>query len=100
MTMGFDPGLGKAIGDPYESTSLQDSAFIRFEKGPSGGVEFARNPISGVLLGAFGYARKEVVGILHPNPTHVFKRTLLPNVNFAKLVDACLKTGVLRVEWI
>ncbi len=100
ITVEYDPELGEGIGDPYESTSLQDSAFIRFAKDSSGRVEFARNPISGVLLCASGYSSKRVTGIVHPNPNHVFDRNLLPNIKFAKLTDGCLETGALTVEWI
>lgn len=100
ITMGYDAETGQGVGNLYESTSLQDSAFIRFEKDSAGTVEFARNPISGVLLCAFGYANKEGVGIIHPNPNHVFDRHLLPNIKFARLTDDSLETGELTVEWI
>ena len=100
VSMKYNMVLGRAVGDPYESTSLEDSAFIRFAKGSSGKVEFARDPISGVLLCAFGYATREVVGALHPNPNHHFDRTLLPNVRFAKLADGSLDTGKLEVAWV
>lgn len=100
MTMKCNTALGETVGDPYETTSLADSAFVRFEKGSSSKVGFARTPISGVLLCAFGYANPCVFGALHPNPNHRFDRALLPSVRFAKLADKCLETGELAIEWI
>jgi hypothetical protein len=100
ITMEYDAARGEGVGAPYESTSLQDSAFIRFGTNRDKNVEFARNPVSGVLLCAFGYADPQVVGAPHPNPNHNFDRVLLPRVRLAKLADRCLETGELIVEWV
>jgi hypothetical protein len=98
--MKYSLRTGEAIGDFYESVSLRDSSFIRFEKGQSGKVESARDPISGVLLCSFGYRSPCIVGALHPNPNRRFDRNLLPSVRFAKLADGCLNERSTTVEWI
>jgi hypothetical protein len=96
----IDVRQGRAIGEPYQVTELSDSVFIRFEKGPDGRLESARNNVSAVLLCGFGCDPAEVVGLLHPNPKHGFDRRLLPGIEFVKLVDGCWGTGRLAVEWV
>jgi len=100
LTMKYDAEKGQGVGSIYESTNLRDSAFIRFMKGATGGIEFARNPISSVLLCTFGFDPAKVVGAFHPNPNHKFDRTLLPNIDFCRIVQGSLETGCLKVEWI
>jgi len=100
ITWKYNAQRGQAIGDPYESTSLQDSAFIRFVKGASGKIEFARNPVSAVILCAFRPDPAKVVGALHPNPNHQFERSLLLNIEFGRIVQGSWDTGCLKVEWI
>lgn len=100
ITMRVNPAQGQAIGEPYESADLRDSAFIRYSKTSTGKIEFARNPISAVLLCAFGYGSVKVVGALHPNPNRVFDRMLLPQIKFCRLVEGCIEARQLKVEWI
>lgn len=100
ITMKIDPEQGRAIGDTYQTTDLVDSAFIHFQKNSSGQVEFARNPISAILLCGFGCRPPEVVGALHPNPNHQFDRTLLPNIEFGRIAEGWQQTGQLKVQWI
>jgi hypothetical protein len=100
ITMKIDPEQGQAISDTYQTTELRDSVFIRFQKTSDGQVEFARNPISAILLCSFGCRPPEVVGALHPNPNHQFDRTLLPIIEFGRIVQGSLETGSLKVEWI
>jgi hypothetical protein len=100
ITLKIDPEQGRAIGDTYQSTELRDSAFIRIHKSFGSQVEFARNPISAVLLCGFGCRPPDIVGALHPNPNHQFDRTLLPNIKFGRLGEGWQQTGQLRVEWI
>ena len=88
------------VGDTYETTGLEHSAFIRFVKGSSGKIEFARNSISGVLVCGFGSIPPNVVGCLHPNPNYPFDRTLLPNIKFCRIVQGSWDTRYLKVEWI
>jgi len=87
------------IGNTYETTGLEHSAFIRFIKDSSGKIEFARTSISAVLLCGFGSIPPNVVGCLHPNPNYPFDRTLLPQIEFCKLAEG-YQTGQLKVEWI
>jgi hypothetical protein len=100
ITMKFDPEQGRSVGDAYQTTKLIDSAFIRFQKNSRGQVEFARNPISAVLLCGFGLIPPNGVGCLHPNPNYLFDRMLLPNIEFCRLVEGCIQTDHLKVEWI
>jgi len=100
ITMRFDPERGRGVGEPYESTNLEDSAFIRFDKTSRGQVECARNPISAVFLCAFGYCSAKVVGALHPNPNRNFDRNLLPYIEFGRLAEGYRETGQFKVEWI
>jgi len=99
ISMKFDHKKARGIGDIYQSTDLRDSAFIRFDKTLTGQIECARNPISAVLLCAFGYSPIKVVGVLHPNPNYKFDRSLLPDTEFCRLVKG-YETDLLRVEWM
>jgi len=87
------------IGNTYETTGLEHSAFIRFVKDSSGKIEFARTSISAVLLCGFGSNPPNVVGCLHPNPNHAFDSTLLPQIKFCRLAEG-YRSGRFIVEWI
>jgi hypothetical protein len=87
------------VGSTYKRTRLENSAFIRFVKGSSGKIEFARNSISAVLLCGFGSIPPNVVGCLHPNPNYPFERALLPKIKFCRLAEG-YQTGRFTVEWI
>ena len=101
IAMAFDPNKGKAVGEPYQETDLESAAFLRPIKKEQGkGIEYARNPISAVLLCPFGTSRPNIVGVLHPNPNFLFDRKLLPKVKFGKLKEGYKTTGILQVEWI
>ena len=100
LSMKFDAEQGRGIGNIYEIADLRDAAFIRFDRGSAGQIEFARNPISAVLLCAFGYLPMKAVGALHPNPNLEFDRALLPNIEFARLAEGFNQTNQLDVEWI
>ena len=92
---------GKAVGEPYQETDLESAAFLRPIKKEQGKwIEYARNPISAVLLCPFGTSRPNIVGVLHPNPNFLFDRKLLPKVKFGKLKEGYKTTGILQVEWI
>jgi len=99
ITLNIDVSRGEAVGSPYQSTELQDSAYIRTDKTSVTLIEEARRTISGVLLGPFGSLPIKVVGMLHPNPNHPFDRTLLPEIEFCRLAEG-YQTGRLAVEWI
>jgi hypothetical protein len=91
--------LVEAVGEPYQATHLQSAAFIRPTKNINGLIEYARNPISAILLCPFGTRPPEILGVLHPNPNYPFNRNILPKVEFCRLKDGYQK-GKLEVEWI
>ena len=53
ITQHIDTKLGKAVGEVYQSTKLESSAFIRPDKKSPNLFEHARCPISAVLLCSF-----------------------------------------------
>jgi hypothetical protein len=99
ITLKIDVSRGEAVGNPYQSTDLQDSLFIRPDKSMLTSIEEARRTISGVLLCPFGIYSPEILGVLHSNPNHPFDRTLLPNIKFCRLAEG-YKGDNLTVEWI
>jgi hypothetical protein len=105
ITMDINVQKGRAEGDPYQTTALSDSAFLRFSKRADGIVEYARNPISAILLCAFGQCAyganpPRVKGALHPNPINPLDRTLLPAIEFCRLISGFEETDHLKFEWI
>jgi hypothetical protein len=99
ITKRIDAKLGKAVGETYESTKLESAAFIRPNESPPNFFEYARCPISAVLLCPFGTEPIKTIGVIHPNPNYPFKRDLLSDIKFCKLNDN-YKHGLLKVEWI
>ncbi len=99
ISVTIDTKLGKAIDEPTQITELESSAFIRPSKGSENFFEYARCPISAVLLCPFGSDPVTVVGALHPNPNNPFSRDLLPEIEFSRLVKG-YENGHLEVEWI
>jgi hypothetical protein len=99
IAVNIDIQKGRFVGKPYQTTNLENSAFIRFTKQADGTIEYARNPISAVLLCPFGRYSLSVRGLLHPKPNYPFDRLLLPNIEFAKLTDG-YQNGGAKVEWI
>jgi hypothetical protein len=99
ITVPIDMRTGQAIREPYEATSLQSAVFVRPIKTSPQSMEFARNPISSVLLCPFATRPTKVVGVLHPNPNYIFDRTLLPEIEFGRLVEG-YKANRFEVEWI
>lgn len=98
ITVNFDTIKGRASGEPYETTELADSAFVRNQRNNTGQMEYARNPISGLLLCQFASRPKFVIGLLHPNPNYDFNRSLLTNIQFGSLTKEH-KKGLFSVEW-
>jgi len=99
IALNFNSGLGHAVGDPYQITHLEDSLFIRRAKTLQNTIEYARSPVSAVLLCNFGYCPDNAIGALHPNPNNAFDRALLSNIEFCKLAEG-YQSGQLKVEWI
>jgi len=97
--MTIDTKLGKAIDEPKQITELESAAFIRPTEEPDNFFEYARCPISAVLLCPFGSEPVKVIGAMHPNPNNPFKRNLLSDIEFSRLVKG-YENGHLDVEWI
>lgn len=93
----MDSRLGRAVGEPYQITRLQKSAFVRKDK--QGQMEHARCPVSGMLICGFGCEPWNVVGLLHPNPAREFDRRLLPSIEFCRLASG-YEAGTMSTEWI
>jgi hypothetical protein len=99
ITRKITVGTGEPIGEVYESTQLEDSAFIRSNKDSPNWIEHARNPVSAILLCGFGSNPPNIIGCLHPSPNYPFDRTLLAQIKFCRLVDG-YQSGQLKIEWI
>ena len=87
---------GEAVGDPYQSTGLENSVFIKSENGQ---VVAVRKTISALILCPLAFDPMKVVGVLHPEPNHPFDTGLLPSVKFCKLAEGW-KDGQFSVEWL
>lgn len=95
-TKGFDPLEGKAIGEPYLTTRLESSSFVK--PSSKSAFEYARKSISGLLLGGFGCAPPQVYGLLHPKPARAFNLGLLRRIPFCELRYDIPNASVF-VEW-
>lgn len=70
------------MGDSFNATHLRYAAFLR----PAAPLEFARLPISGMLIGGFGLVDDgKAFGLLHPSPLYPFDRRVLPQIEFAEI---------------
>jgi hypothetical protein len=79
------------------TTDLKDSVFFRFKNGL---VEPCRQSISVIiLLSVFGDDCL-AVGILHPNPKHVFSIGLLPSVPFLRMKRWPPENHSIETEWV
>ncbi|NQT03247.1 MAG: hypothetical protein HQ580_14565 [Planctomycetes bacterium] len=99
ISVQFDIEQGRAIGEPYLTTDLQYSGFVRQDKNSITSIEDARKTISALLLCSFGTELVRALGVLHPNPNHAFDRTLLPQIEFCRLAEG-YQTGPFTPEWI
>jgi hypothetical protein len=86
-------------GPIYESTDLNNSAFIRLSKECPSDIEHARTCFSGIVLCDFGSRLPRFFGVLHPQPKHPFNPSLLPTIPFCRIKDGYRK-GTMQVEWI
>lgn len=96
MTWNLDITTGQQVGDTYQTTELYSAAFLRPD--PTQDVGFARSSISGLLLIANGLLNFTPLGVLHPNPTHAFDSSVLPDIEFGA-VEVDRESGHLRVRW-
>jgi hypothetical protein len=91
-----------ATGEPIDdkihlTTDLQDSVFFRFENGV---VEPCRRSISAILLVSIFADKCLAVGILHPQPQHVFPIRLLPSVPFLRMKKWPPENHSIETEWV
>ena len=93
----IDTRTGSGAGDSFLSTDLKSATFIRPNQ--VSGIEEARLPVSGVLIGGFGCETPIIYGLLHPDAKRPFNRELLDTIEFCQLIrDDANET--LSVEWI
>jgi len=92
---------GKAIGKPYQSTSLEAALFLKARKiicdEPL--IQPVWQTISAVLLCPFGTDSVKCLGVLHPKPYYEFDRGLLPDIEFCRLKSGW-EEGDIATEWI
>jgi hypothetical protein len=96
ITQKVDMRTGNAVGEIYETTSLERAAFVRPD--PQEDMAFARLPVSGILICGFAVQPPKVYGILHPTPARPFDRRLLPRIEFGRLTIDC-QSGTMSTEW-
>ena len=95
----FNQEQGRAMVDPYFTTELQDSGFVRPDKTSNNLIEEARRTISALLLCSYRPSQVNAKGVLHPHPNYSFDRALLPKIEFCRLAKG-YQTGQFQVEWI
>jgi hypothetical protein len=92
---------GGAVGEPYNSTSLDAAPFLKVRKiicdEPL--IQPVRQTVSAVLLCPFGTHPVKCLGILHPKPYYEFDRGLLLGIEFCRL-KAGWEGGIFTTEWI
>lgn len=92
----IDVRTGSGHGDAYQITEFESSAFVR--PGKTNGIEFARLPISGLLIGGFGIRPPQIFGLLHPSPKQVFAPSILSRIAFCKQ-NIDFQNGSITTEW-
>jgi hypothetical protein len=92
---------GRAIGKPYQSTSLEAAPFLKMRKiicdEPL--IQPVWQAISAVLLCPFNIHPVKCLGILHPKPIYEFDKSLLSCIKFCRLKEGW-ESGILTTEWI
>lgn len=101
ISMQISKRTGGAIGEPYNSTSLESALFFKARKiiCDEPPIKLVWQIISSVLLCPFGTHPVKCLGILHPKPYYEFDRGLLPGIEFCRL-KAGWERGTLTIEWI
>ncbi|MBI3851717.1 MAG: hypothetical protein HY298_15795 [Verrucomicrobia bacterium] len=97
ITQKLDAATGELVGDDYLSTKLRSAAFLKPLK--DGWMNYARNPVSGILACGFGCDPPQIRCALHPQPVHPFDRTLLPRVECCRLKPG-YAAGKMSAEWV
>ena len=92
---------GGAVGQPYNSTSLEAAPFLKARKiiCDEAPIHPVWQTISAVLLCPFGTHPVKCLGILHPKPYYEFNKDLLADIEFCRL-KAGWENGNLTTEWI
>lgn len=97
LAWNFDTRLGRAVGQPFQTTNFKSASFLR----PGGlyGVEPARQPISALMVAGFGCERPPVLGVLHPAPAREFDPALLARIPFCRL-KTDIRSARIYTEWV
>jgi hypothetical protein len=96
LTQNIEPTKGTPVGDGYVSTHLRSAAFLKPK--PDGWMSHARSPVSAILACGFGCDLPRIRCVLHPKPMHPFDPSLLPNVEYCRLLPG-YENGRLCTEW-
>jgi hypothetical protein len=101
ISLKVDTRTGAAVGEPYDSTSLETAPFVKVRKiiCDEPPIQPAWQTVSAVLLCPFGTDPGKCLGILHPEPYCDFDRDILPQIEFCRLKPGW-ERGVLTPEWI
>lgn len=90
-------GEDRTFSNPYPVTNLdKPSLFLR---PGADGIEYARSPISAVLVGGLGCRPPNIFGLLNPHPKYRFDRTWLRAIEFCRVKED-FDSGILETEWI
>ena len=79
------------------TTDLHDSVFFKLNNGV---IKPCRRSISVIFLISIFADKSMIVGILHPNPQHVFPITLMPRVPFLRMRKWPPENQSIETEWV
>lgn len=79
------------------TTDLKNSVFFRLK---NGSIEACRRSISAILLVEIAAYDCRIVGILHPEPVHVFPIENFPSVPFIRLKTWPILDNIIETEWV
>jgi hypothetical protein len=79
------------------TTNLKNSVFFKFK---NGSIEPCRRSISAILLVEIAANDCRIVGILHPDPVHVFPIENFPSVPFIRLKTWPIVDNIIETEWV
>lgn len=79
-------------------TNLDNSVFFRFNE--KGLMEPCRQSISAILLAVLDSDSCLLLGVLHPQPSHFFDISCLPDVPFVQVANWPCLNGQIMTEWV
>ena len=79
------------------TTDLHDSVFFKFNNGV---IKPCRQSISVIFLISIFADKSMIVGILHPDPQHIFPINLMPSVPFLRMRKWPLENQSIETEWV